>query len=108
MTGSSSTWYAISARCSVSRSSAARVSALETAKKPLCRVDDRVGLLALELRAVVDAPPRHCDRVHLCGLRSTDIERRVADVRAVRRLDVHALCGQQQRLGIGLVLFRLV
>src|SRR5712691_9552304 len=108
MTGSSSTWYAISARFSRSRSSAARARASEMLKQFLGGVDDRVRLLALQPLPVVDATPRDGDRVHARGLRRADVERRVAHVRSLDGLGVHPCRGEEQWLRIGLVLLRLV
>src|SRR5579864_8227481 len=108
MIGSSSTWYAINARFSRSRSSAARARASEMLKQLPGRVDDCVRLLALEAPPVVNAAPGDGNRVHAGGFRGPDVERRVADVGGLGRLRVHALRGEKQGLGIGLVLLRLV
>src|SRR5581483_11386556 len=103
MIGSSSTWYAISARFRSSRSSAARFAGSDDGKQLLRGVDDRVRLLALEPRPVVDATPRDGDREHPRGLRGADVERRVADVRRLPGRSAEPLGGEQQRLRIGLV-----
>src|ERR1700693_2731588 len=108
MTGSSSTWYATSARLKTSRDSAARSSTLDVLKQFLGGVDDRVRLFSLETRAIVDLPPRHCDRMHARGPRRTDVERRVADVCGLTRARVHPPRREQQRLGIRLVPLGLV
>src|SRR5690242_9459532 len=111
MIGSSSTWYAMSARLSTSRSSAARAAALvvlEEGKELLGAVDDRVGLFGLEARAVVDPAPRHRDGEHARGLGSPDVEGRVADVRGCVRIRTESLGAEEERLWIGLVPFRLV
>src|SRR5438132_14407781 len=95
----------------MSRSSAARcctVVALEDKQKLLRGGDDRVRLFALELLATVDAAPRHGDRVHAGRFGRADVERRVTDVRALGRIGIHALCGEQERLGVRLVTLRLV
>src|SRR5712692_6301936 len=95
----------------MSRSSAARwstVVALEDIEKLFRGVDDRVRLFALELLTIVDAAPRHGDRVHGGRFRRADVERRVADVRALVRIDTHAFRGEQERLGMRLVTLRLV
>src|SRR6476661_6322165 len=105
MTGLSSTWYAIDASFRSSRNSAARSEEL---KEILRGVDDRVRLLALEALAIVDAPPRNGDGEHPGRLGGPHVERRVADIGCRRRIDAHALCGEQQRLRVGLVLLRLV
>src|SRR5260221_8036611 len=102
MTGSSSRWYAISARFSKSRSSATRARASEMLKQLLGGVDDRVRLFALEPFAVVDAPPGDCDRVHARGLGGADVEWRVAHVRRLVRTCVHARRREQERFRIGL------
>src|SRR2546421_7855390 len=83
MIGVSSTWYAMRARLRTSRNSAARAAAvvvLEDAKELLGTVDDRVGLLRFESRAVVDPAPRHGNGEHPGRLGGTDVEGRVADV----------------------------
>src|SRR5919197_1925428 len=108
MTGSSSTWYAIKARWSSSRSSVARASTLEVLKQLLRRVHDRVRLLALEPVAVVDPAPCDRDGVHPGSARGAQVERRVPHVCAALRLDGHALRRDQQRLRVGLVPLRLV
>src|SRR5207244_2675329 len=95
----------------MSRSSAARwstVAALEDKQQLLRGGDDRVRLFALELLATVDAAPGHSDRVHAGRFGRADVERRVADVRALVRVDIHAFCGKQERLGVRLVTLRLV
>src|SRR2546430_16722245 len=95
----------------MSRSSAARwstVVALEDIEKLFRGVDDRVRLFALELLAIVDAAPRHGDRVHAGRLGRADVERRVADVRALVRIDTHTFRGEQERLGGRLGTLRLV
>src|SRR5881227_3292766 len=102
MIGSSSTWYAMSARLRMSRSSAARAAAvvlLEDAKELLGGVDDRVRLLGLEPRAVVDPAPRHGDGEHPRRLRRADVEGRVADVGGLLRLRAESLGAEKQRLG---------
>src|SRR2546421_11986249 len=78
MTGSSSTWYATSARLRTSRSSAARSWTLEVLKELLGGVDDRVGLLSLEAGAIVGLAPPHRDRVHAGGPRPAKVGRRGA------------------------------
>src|SRR5207237_7591117 len=83
MTGSSSRWYAISARFSRSRSSAARASTLEMLKQLLRRLDDGVRLLRLEPLARMDPAPGDRDRVQPAGLRGADVERRIPDVSRV-------------------------
>src|SRR5919201_7022746 len=103
MSGSSSTWYATSARLRSSRSSRTRASTLEVAKQLLGSVDDRVRPLRLEPRAVVDPPPGDGDRVHAGGLCRTHIERRVAHVGGILRARVEALEREQQRLRLRLV-----
>src|SRR2546430_2454047 len=108
MTGSSSTWYATSARLRTSRSSAARFWTLEVLKELLGGVDDRVGLLSLEAGAIVDLAPRHGDRVHAGGLCRTDVERRVADVGRLTRVGVHPARRKKQRLRVRLVPLGLV
>src|SRR5581483_7922365 len=111
MIGSSSTWYAMSARLRTSRSSAARaatVVVLEEAKELLGVVDDRVGLLRLEAHAIVDPAPRHGDREHPGGLRRPDVEGRVADVGGCGRVRSKPLGTEKERLGIRLVPLGLV
>src|SRR5262245_25451834 len=103
MKGSSSTWYAIDARFSSSRSSAARREALEGGKKLLRVANEDVRLLALEGVGAVNPSPRHRDRVDACGLGGAHVERRVADVRSVGRLGLEAPQRLEDRLGIGLV-----
>src|SRR5579862_1144151 len=93
------------ARLRSSRSSAARS---EGGKQLLRRVDDRVRMLVLEARAVVDPPPRHRDRSHAGRLRRPDVERRVADVHRLARRRPEALGGDEQRLRVGLVPLGLV
>src|SRR4051812_25089677 len=105
MTGASSTWYAIDASFSVSRSSRARS---ESVVELIGAVDDCSRCFGLQLLAVVDAPPGDGDGVHVGRLGGPDVERRVADVCAVHRIDAHALGSDEQRLGIGLVALRLV
>src|SRR5215471_4302528 len=100
MIGASSTWYAMSARLSTSRSSAARAAAevvLEDAKELLGRVDDRVGLLRLEPRPLVDPPPRHGDGEHPRCLRSANVEGRIADVGRAGRIGCQTLGREQER-----------
>src|SRR5207302_6980565 len=108
MIGSSSTWYAMSARFRSSRSSAARAAGSDFGKQLLRGVDDGVGVLALEPRPVVDASPGDRDRAHARRLRGADVEGRVAHVGGVLWADAHPLGGEQQRLGIGLVALGLV
>src|SRR5579864_4378703 len=108
MIGSSSTWYAMSARLRSSRSSAARAAGSDDGKQLLRRVDDRVRLLELEPRAVVDTAPRDGDRPHPRRLRGADVEGRVADIRRLLRPRAKALGGEEQGLGVGLVPLGLV
>src|SRR2546423_14440724 len=108
MIGSSSTWYAMSARFKSSRSSAARAAGSDFGKQLLRGVDDRVGVLALEPRAVVDTGPCDRDRAHPCRLRRADVERGVAHVGGVLRVDAHPLRREQPRLGVGTVAAGLV
>src|SRR2546430_8530011 len=108
MTGSSSTWYATSARLKTSRNSAARPSTLDVLKQLLRAVDDRVRLLSLQSPSIVDAPPRDGDRMHSGGLRGTDVEGGVADICDVAGLRIHPARCQQQGLRIGLVPLGLV
>src|SRR5437899_2466799 len=106
MIGVSSTWYAMSARLRTSRNSAARSAAvvvLEDAKELLGTVDDRVGLLRLESRAVVDPAPRHGNSEHPCRLGGTDVEGRVADVGSRGGVRSEPFGAEQQRLGVRLV-----
>src|SRR5215472_4463614 len=106
MIGASSTWYAMSARLSTSRSSSARAAAvvvLEDAKELLGSVNDGVGLFRLESRGVVDPAPGHSDGEHSCRLRRADVEGRVADVGGRSRSGSQPLGAEQERLGIGLV-----
>src|SRR5207248_11492973 len=106
MIGVSSTWYAMSARLRTSRNSAARAAAvvvLEDAKELLGTVDDRVGLLRLELRAVVDPAPRHGNSEHPCRLGGTDVEGRVADVGGRGGVRSEPFGAGQQRPGVRLV-----
>src|SRR4051794_39633523 len=105
MTGASSTWYAIEASFSCSRSSFARS---ESVVELIGGVDDCGRPFGLELRAVVDPSPGDRDRVHVRGLRGADVERRVADVGAIHWCNAETLCGEQQRLGIRLVQLGLV
>src|SRR4029077_7267230 len=98
MIGESSTWYAISALLSTSRSSAARASAvvvLEDAKELLCGVDDRVGLLGLEPFPLVDPAPGHGHGEHPRRLGRANVERRVPDVGRLRRIGVPPLGGAE-------------
>jgi hypothetical protein len=81
---------------------------LEDAKELPGGVHDCVRLLGFELCRVVDPAPRHRDGEHACGLRRADVERRVADVRRIRRVGSEALCGQEKRFRVGLLLLRLV
>src|SRR5690242_464177 len=111
MIGSSSTWYAMSARLRTSRSSSARapaVAVLEDAKELLCAVGDGVRRLRFELCGVVDPPPRHRDGEHSGRFRRPDVERRVADVRRLRWIGSETLCCQEKRLRIRLLPLRLV
>src|SRR5690348_6334166 len=105
MIGSSSTWYATSARLRTSRSSAARAAdvVLEDAKQLLRGVDDRIGVLRLQARTVVYTAPRHRDREHARRLRGADVERRVADVGRLCRVGAESLRREQERLRVGLV-----
>ena len=99
------------ARLRTSRSSAARASAvevLEDAKELLRRVDDRVGLLRFEPRAVVDPAPGHGDGEHPRRLRRADVERRVADVGGLGGVRSEPLGAEQERLRVGLVPLGLV
>src|SRR5215471_20804115 len=101
MIGSSSTWYAIRARLRTSRSSAARVAAvavLEDAKELLSTVDDRVGLLHLEPRALVDPAPGDGDSEHPGRLGRADVERRVADVGSRGGVGSEPRCAKEKRL----------
>src|SRR5690348_14408918 len=101
----------MSARLSTSRSSAARAAAvvvLEDAKELLGAVDDRIRLLCLEPRGVVDPTPRHRYGEHPRSLRGPDVERRVTDVGGVGRIGSQALGGEEKRLRIGLLLFGFV
>jgi len=82
--------------------------ALEDAKELLGAVDDRVGLLGFEPRAIVDAAPRHGHREHVRGLRGQDVEGRVTDVRGRCRVCSETLGGEQERLRIRLVPLGLV
>src|SRR4051812_15977479 len=108
MTGSSSTWYAISARCSVSRNSAARAAGSEDGKQLFRGVDDRVRRLALEPFALVDPAPRNGDREHAGRLRCAHVEGGVADIRRLARLGVHPPRAQEEGVRVRLVLDRLV
>ena len=81
---------------------------LEDAKELLGGVDDGVGLLGFELHGVVDPAPRHRDGEHSGRLCGADVEWRVADVRRIRRVGSEALCGQEKRFRVGLVVLRLV
>src|SRR6476659_5424694 len=108
MIGASSTWYATRARPRISRSSAARAAGSEDAKELLGGVDDRVGLRGLELRTVMDPPPRDGHRVHPCRLRREGVERRIAAVCGLRRIGPEALGSEEERLGIRLVPLGLV
>src|SRR4051794_4860517 len=107
MIGASSTWYATSARPRISRSSAARTSE-EDGKELLGRFQDRIRRRSLELRAVVDPPPRDGNRVHPGGLRREDVEGRIADVSRLCGIRTEALGSEKQRLGVRLVAFGLV
>ena len=71
-------------------------------------VDDRVGLLRLELLPIVDPPPRDRDGKHRGRLRGTDVERRVAHVRSSRRVCSESLGAEQKGFRIGLVTLGLV
>ena len=71
-------------------------------------VDDRVGVLRLELLAVVDPAPGDGDGEHPGRLRRPDVERRVAHVRRFGRVCSESLGTEQQRLRIGLVTLGLV
>src|SRR3954471_22967900 len=108
MTGSSSTWYAINARCSVSHSSAARFAGSEDGKQLLRRIDDRVRCLALEPIALMDPPPGDRDREHAGRFGRAHVEWGVAHVGGLARVGIHALRTEEKRLGVGLVLLRLV
>src|SRR6266566_8062605 len=111
MIGVSSTWYAMRARLRTSRSSAARAAAvvvLEDAKELLGAVDDRVGLLGFEPRAIVDPAPRHGHREHVRRPGGQNVEGRVADVGGRGGIGSEPLGTQQERLRIRLVAFRLV
>src|SRR5262245_24308173 len=108
MRGSSSTWYAIRARVRISRSSAARFVASEDAKQLLRGIDDRVRILRLEPVARVNAAPRDGDGAHPCPLRCAHVERRVPDVRTVRRVRPQPSRAEKERLRIRLVPLRLV
>src|SRR5262245_56119566 len=110
MNGSSSTWYATSARLRTSRSSAARaaVVALEDGKQLLRVTHELVGLLAPQDLVVVDAAPRDGDCVNAGRLRSADIERRVADVRGLARRGAEPLECLEDRIGRRLVAFGVI
>ena len=71
-------------------------------------IDERVGLLGLESLARMDPAPADSDGVQPGRLRRLDVERRVADVRGVAGTRAQPFEREQQRLGIGLVLLRLV
>src|SRR5689334_22101347 len=103
MIGSSSAWYAIKARLRSSRSSAARTSALEGAKEILRMPDERVRLLAPEQVLRVDAAPGDGHSVNAGGLRSADVERRVADVGRILGPRAESIERRQDRVGRGLV-----
>src|SRR5205823_14147191 len=101
----------MSARLRTSRSSAARAAAvvvLEDAKELLGAVDDRVRVLRLEPRGVVDPAPRHCYGEHPGSLRRPDVERRVADVGRVGWIGSQALRGEEKRFRVGLLLLGFV
>src|SRR3954452_2290073 len=102
MTGSSSTWYAINARCSVSRSSAARFAGPEEGKPLLPQIDDRVRCLALEPLALMDPAPRDRDREHAGRFCCAHVEWGVAHVGGLARVGIHALRTEEKRLGVGL------
>ena len=70
--------------------------------------DDRVRLLGLETRPVVDAAPRDGDGVHPGCLRRADVEGRVADVGRRGGIGSEALGPEKKRLGIRLVTLGLV
>src|SRR3954468_3157590 len=111
MIGVSSTWYVMRARLRTSRNSAARAAAvvvLEDAKELLGTVDDGVGLLRLESRAVVDPAPRHGNGEHPRRLGGTDVEGRVADVGGRGGAGSEPFGAEQQRLRIRLVPLGLV
>src|SRR5215471_8646849 len=111
MIGSSSTWYAMSARLRTSRRSEARAAAvvvLEDAKELLGAVDGRIGLFRLQPVAVVDPTPGDRDGEHARCLRSPDVERRVAHVRGRGGVCSEPLGAEQQWLRVGLVPLRLV
>src|SRR5687768_13388399 len=103
MAGSSSTWYAMSARLRATRSSAARFVSLEDAKELSGVVDDAVARFALESLGGVDPSPGDGDRENAGRFRCADVERGVADVRGVGRSCVEPAEGLEDRVLVGLV-----
>src|SRR5438270_450418 len=106
MSGSSSTWYATSARLRTSRSSAARAAGrvvLEDGKQVLRVLDEGVGLLALQYLGAVDPSPADGDRVDAGGLGGADVERRVADVGGIGGRRTETVDRGQDRIGRRLV-----
>src|ERR1700746_2717389 len=98
----------MSARLRTSRSSAARavvVAVLEDAKELLGAVDDRVGLLGLEPRAIVDPAPGRGRGKHARRVGGQDIEGRVANVGGRCGIGSEPLGTEQKRLRIRLVPF---
>src|SRR5947209_3859722 len=106
MSGSSSTWYATSARLRSSRSSAARAAGrvvLEDGKQVLRVLDEGVGLFALQYLGAVDPSPADGDGVNAGGLGGADVERRVADVGGIGGRRAETVDRGQDRIGCRLV-----
>src|SRR5438132_281907 len=72
--------YEMDARVKTSRSSLARVEALEDGKQLLGALDVRVRFLGSEALNRMDLSPGDGDRVHARRLRGAHVEGRVADV----------------------------
>src|SRR5205085_10269343 len=103
MIGSSSRWYASSARVRIWRSSAARCACSETANELHRPVDEEVWACGPERLRGVDAAPPDGDGEHAGALRRLHVEGRVADVRRLLGTCAEQLERAQDPAGMGLV-----
>ena len=71
-------------------------------------VDDRVGLLRLELLAIVDPAPGDRDGVHAGRLSGADVERRVTHIGRRGRICAKPRGAEQERLRVGFMALGLV
>src|SRR5207302_4792744 len=96
------------ARVKTSRSSLARVEALEDGKQLLGALDVRVRFLGSEALNRMDLSPGDGDRVHARRLRGAHVEGRVADVGRVRGTSIEQLERFEDGVGSRLVALRVV